>query len=114
MKRTLLALALVAVTGFAYGQNRYEDETLAPITVEHTDAGRILLVCQPPNGAEECANFHELIRENFSPREIGMLFGGSTAYFESPVNYARTHERYVAFVQDLEDNGVPVPTDYRY
>ena len=114
MTRTLLALALVGAAGFAFAQDRYKDETLAPITIEHADAGRLILNCEPPNGAEECADFHELIRENFSPREIGMLFGGSSAYFESPVNYDRTHERYIAFLQSLEDNGMPVATGYRY
>ena len=91
-----------------------EDQTLAPIVVEGTDIDRIVIGCEPPNDDAVCANFHELIRENFTPREIGMLFGGSTAHFEYPVNYDRVRERYVAFLQNVQDNGIPVPVADHY
>ena len=91
-----------------------EDQTLAPIVVEGSDVDRVVVECEPPNDAAACANFHELIRENFTPREIGMLFGGSSAHFEYPVSYDRLRERYVAFLQNVRDNGMPVPVSYQY
>ena len=38
--------------------------------------------CTPPSDAPACTEFHRWIRANFSEREIGMLFGASTAYPE--------------------------------
>ena len=91
-----------------------EDQTLAPIIVPGVDVDRIIAECEPPNGAAECAQFHELIRQNFTPREIGMLFGGSTAYAEYRTSYDFTRERYLAFLQNLQDNGMPVPVSDQY
>jgi hypothetical protein len=105
MKRIIIALALCAAAGYACAQ---EDETLAPVVVERANANQVIITCEPPNAARECAGFHRLIRQNFTPREIGMLFGGSTAYIEYPASYDRTLERYVAFLRDAQDNGVPV------
>jgi len=95
-------------------QTYAESRTLVPIIVEGTDVDRVVFECEPPNDAAACANFHELIRENFTPREIGMLFGGSTAHFEYPVNYDRVRERYIALLQNVRDNGIPVPVADRY
>ena len=114
MKRILVALALCTAAGFAVAQDDDADATLPPVAVERVAPGHIIFDCEPPNGAPECARFHDLIRQNFTPREIGMLFGASSAYFEYPVNYDRTRERYIAFLQDLQDNGMPVAADNRY
>jgi len=117
MKRILFALALCTACGVAAAQEDetvQQDETLAPVIVEHANVDRLIFECEPPNGAAECAQFHELIRENFTPREIGMLFGGSTAYAEYRTSYDFTRERYLAFLQSLQDNGMPVPVDDRY
>lgn len=111
MKHILVALALCTACGVAAAQ---EDETLEPVIVEHANVDRLIFECEPPNGAAECARFHELIRQNFTPREIGMLFGGSTAYAEYRTSYDFTRERYLAFLQSLQDNGMPVPVDDRY
>lgn len=111
MKRTLAVLALCAAAGYACAQ---EDETLQPIIVQRADANQVIFVCEPPNSAAECANFHALIRQNFTPREIGMLFGGSSAYQEYLTSYDRTRERYVAFLRDLRDNGMPVEASAQY
>jgi len=91
-----------------------ESQTLAPIVVEGSDVDRMVFECEPPNAAAACANFHELIRENFTPREISMLFGGSTAHFEYPVNYDRVRERYIALLQNVRENGMPAPVNDRY
>ena len=107
MKCILIALALCTASGLAAAQDD-EDQTLAPIVVEHTNVERIIFNCEPPNDAPECANFHELIRQNFTPREIAMLFGASSAYIEYPVAYDYTRDRYVAFLNNLRDNGMPI------
>jgi hypothetical protein len=112
MKRTLVALALCAAAGFACAQD--DDDTLAPVVVERANVDRIIVACEPPNSAAECTNFHLLIRQNFSPREIGMLFGGSTAYLEYPTAYNATRDRYLAFLQNLQDNGMPIEVSDRY
>lgn len=114
MKRILVALAFCTATGFAVAQDYDEDETLAPIVVERVVPGRMIFDCEPPNSAAECARFHELIRENFTPHEIGMLFGASTAYPDYLTSYDRTRARYIAFLQDLQDNGMPVPVNDTY
>ncbi len=120
MKRLLIALAFGTAASFAFAQESYinddeaEAHTLAPIVVEGADIDQMIYACEPPNGAPECANFHELIRQNFTPREIGMLFGGATAYAEYRTSYDFTRDRYAAFLQDLRENGMPVATSYRY
>ena len=40
-----------------------------------------------------------------------MLFGGSTAHFEYPVNYDRVRERYIALLRNVRENGMPVPVN---
>jgi len=61
------------------------------------------LDCTPPNSAIECAAFHKEIRRNFSSREIGMLFGASTAYPEARTAYSKVAERYDAFARIYDD-----------
>jgi hypothetical protein len=104
MKRTLLALLLCAGASSVLA----EEEMLAPVIVERANGTRLIVDCAPPNAARECANFHELIRMNFSPREIGMLFGAATAYQEYPTSYARVRAKYAAFVRDVGERGVAV------
>ncbi|HEY2394746.1 MAG TPA: hypothetical protein VGH81_02025 [Rudaea sp.] len=105
MKHTLLAIALcTACTGYAVAQ---DEEVLAPVIVEHVDGYRIVENCTPPASAPECAGFHELIRQYFSDREIGMLFGAATAYPEYRTSYDSVRERYDNLVRYVEDNGVP-------
>ena len=103
MKRALLAIAICAVAGYALAQ---DEETLEPVIVEHVDGARIVEDCTPPSTAPACAGFHALIRQNFSDREIGMLFGAATAYPEYRTSYSSVRERYDNLVRWVEDNGV--------
>jgi hypothetical protein len=108
MKRTLLAIALsVAAVGYAGAQD-YDDQVLAPVIVEHVDIDRLVENCTPPTSAPGCAGFHAMIRQNFSEREIGMLFGAATAYPEYRTSYTSVRERYDAMLRYIEDNGFPV------
>ena len=110
LRKSLLAIGLCAAAGVANAQ----DPTLAPVVVERANGARMMIDCAPPSGDPACARFHELIRQNFSEREIGMLFGASTAYLEYPASYDRVRTRYVAFLNDIAMNGLPVETSYRY
>jgi len=64
--------------------------------------------CTPPNDSKVCADFHAAIRQNFSKREIGMLFGAAIAYQEYRTSYDRARAKYAAFVRDAEENGLAV------
>jgi len=106
MKRTLLVIALcTACAGYAVAQD--EEVLLAPVIVEHVDGYRIVENCTPPASAPECAGFHQLIRQSFSEREIGMLFGAATSYPEYRTSYDSVRARYDNLVRYVEDNGVP-------
>ncbi len=59
--------------------------------------------CTPPNTAEECAQFHREIRKNFSSREIGLLFGASTAYAESRASYSWVAQRFDNFARAYDE-----------
>jgi hypothetical protein len=112
MKRTLLVLSLCAAcAGYAVAQ---DEEVLSPVIVEHVDGYRIVENCTPPADAPECAGFHALIRQHFSEREIGMLFGAATAYPEYRTSYSSVRERYDNLVRYVEDNGVPAVTTTYY
>lgn len=59
--------------------------------------------CEPPNDhtGNACEEFNRLVRSNFTPREIGMLFGSSTSYPESRTGgLARLQRRYQALIQE--------------
>jgi len=101
MTRTLLAAAALSVAGYAAAQ-----ETLEPVIVDHVDGYWIAQNCTPPASAPECAGFHEMIRQHFTDREIGMLFGAATAYPEYRTSYSQVRERYDNLVRYVEDNGV--------
>ncbi|HEX3121659.1 MAG TPA: hypothetical protein VHQ21_00020 [Rhodanobacteraceae bacterium] len=107
MKRTLFAIAIsVATIGYACAQP-YDDQVLAPVIVEHVDINRLVQNCTPPAAAPECASFHELIRQSFTDREIGMLFGAATAYPEYRTSYNSVRERYESLLRYVEDHGLP-------
>ena len=105
MKRTVLAILLCATAGSVGAQ----DESLQPIVVERINGHRVIVDCAPPSDAPACSAFHALIRQNFTPREIGMLFGAATAYQEYPTGYDFARERYANLLRDIEENGMPVP-----
>jgi len=108
MKRTLFAIAIsVATMGYACAEVLYDDQVLAPVIVEHVDINRLVQNCTPPQAAPECAGFHELIRQSFTEREIGMLFGAATAYPEYRTSYNSVRERYESLLRYVEDHGLP-------
>lgn len=97
MKRLLLALittSLFAACGSALAAS---DTTLEPIIIR---SGNTVVDCTPPSAERACEPLHAQIRQNFSPREIGVLFGARTAYAESLTAFPRLVARYDAFMRD--------------
>ena len=103
MKRTLLAVALCTLAGYACAQTE-----LLGVTVERANGARVVVACTPPNDAPDCSYYHYLLRQNFSERELGMLFGGATGYLEYPASFETTRDRYAAFLRNIADDGLPV------
>lgn len=86
--KTHMLIAAVALAIFGTAQAADETKVYPQLNVTHRTDSQVSqtgfsMDCTPPNSAEECAQFHKEIRKNFSSREIGMLFGASTAYAES-------------------------------
>ena len=98
-----IGAGLLAATSLA---NANASGQLSAVTV-HQDSFSAA-DCTPPNASKECADFHAAIRRNFSPHEIGMLFGAATAYPEYPTSYDRVLARYAAFLRDVDENGLAV------
>jgi len=108
MNKLIPAVALCAFAGSAFAQVA-QDEPMPPIVVEHINGARIVADCTPPNASARCEYYHRLIRENFTPHEIELLFGPATAYMDYRTNYSFAQEHYAAFLRDIEENGLPVP-----
>lgn len=66
--------------------------------------------CTPPSDLSTCAEWHKVIRENFSPREIGMLFGTATSYPEYATSYSRVKTRYTRLHDEFSAERLPAHT----
>lgn len=89
-----IAILLTGFTGAAVAQS--PGQALPPVVVSGEVAA-----CTPPLDAPACGHFHRFIRANFSPREIGMLFGNRTSYPEYLTGgIDRVHDRYRLLVQE--------------
>ncbi|HJR13801.1 MAG TPA: hypothetical protein VJ833_07880 [Rhodanobacteraceae bacterium] len=73
-----IAIVLAGIAGVASAAG--QSKIMQPVTV--SSAG--ISACTPPNDTtgHACDAFNQVIRANFSRREIGMLFGASTSYPE--------------------------------
>ncbi|MBS0383058.1 MAG: hypothetical protein JSR56_11575 [Proteobacteria bacterium] len=91
---TAIVLAGIVGVASAAGQGK----VMQPITV----AGAPVSECAPPNDTtgHKCDAFNQLVRANFTPREIGMLFGYQTSYPASLSGGTdRLQRRYQAVLQ---------------
>ena len=103
MKSLMFAIP-VAILAFAACGSASADtpsRLLAPITVQPGQR----INCTPPSSAAACSALHAQIRQHFSRREIGVLFGARTSYPEALTSYTRMVARYEAFVRDREAAG---------
>lgn len=95
MYAALATLLLTAFASHSHASTSTNDGDLqiAPSVVEfmpnHLDDS-----CLPPSGLAACAAWHQVIRANFSSREIGILFGTATSYPEYATAYSRIKSRY--------------------
>lgn len=92
-----IAIVLAGVVGVASAAG--QGKSMRPIVV----SGAPISECAPPNdtAGHACDAFNQLIRANFTPREIGMLFGYQTSYPESLTGgIDRVHRRYQAVLQE--------------
>jgi hypothetical protein len=101
----LIAAVALAMFGTA---NAADDTKVYPqLNVTHAAGAKIQsgysMDCTPPNTAEECAQFHQEIRKNFSSREIGLLFGATTAYAESRSSYTWVAQRFDNFARAYDE-----------
>jgi len=91
-----IAIVLAGVAGIASAAG--QGKVMKPITV----SGAPVAECAPPNDTtgHACDAFNQMLRANFSRREIGMLFGHQTSYPESLTGgIDRLQRRYQAVVQ---------------
>lgn len=89
-----IAIILAGVAGVASAAG--QGQNMPEINVQAAGVS----ACTPPTDAPACAEFHSWIRANFSEREIGMLFGASTAYPEYLTGgIDRLHKRYDVLLQ---------------
>ncbi|MEP6938414.1 MAG: hypothetical protein ABI846_01520 [Rudaea sp.] len=106
---TAIAFTVIGLSGFAAGAHA-SDSQLRTVTVHPApnpakQAPRVYTFdCTPPNSAVECAAFHAEIRHAFSNREIGMLFGATTAYPEARSGFGRVAERYDNFARAYDQS----------
>jgi hypothetical protein len=91
-----MAAALTALlTAFAAPSHAGDSAQGKDLEVAASLAGNELdAVCTPPSDFSACAEWHKVIRANFSPREIGILFGTATSYPEYATSYERIKSRY--------------------
>lgn len=92
-----IAIAMAGFAGVAVAGQPHQ--TMQTVDV----SSKALAECAPPNDTtgHACDAFNQLIRANFTRREIGMLFGASTAYPEYLTGgIDRLQLRYQAVVQE--------------
>lgn len=92
-----IAIVLAGIAGVASAAG--QSKVMHPIVV----TGAPVSECLPPNGntGHACDGFNQLVRANFTQREIGMLFGYQTSYPESLTGgIDKLQRRYQAVVQE--------------
>jgi len=98
MKLSAISIAIVLASVVGVASAAGPVKLMHPITV----SGAPVADCTPPNAAagHACDAFNQMIRSNFTPREIGMLFGTTTSYPESLTGgIDRLQRRYQSVVQ---------------
>jgi|GEM_PF-956381 len=109
MKLQLLSIAMGLLASAAIAAAAEPQSSLKTVTVHPGAPGAKIAAhgytmdCTPPNTAIECTAFHREIRHTFSDREIGMLFGATTAYAEARSAYPYVAARYEAFARSYDE-----------
>jgi len=113
---TRAMLAAMLLTAFASQSHAVvsmqgDDLQVAPSMIEFAP-GKLDAACAPPSDLMACAAWHQVIRANFSPREIGILFGTATSYPEYATSYARIKGRYERLQGEFSAERLPAHTAY--
>ena len=111
---TCAALTAMLLTAFASQSHaaasmQGEELQIAPSMVESMH-NELDMSCVPPSDLVACTAWHQVIRANFSPREIGILFGTATSYPEYATSYARIKNRYVRLQGEFSAERLPAHT----
>lgn len=111
---TCAALTAMLLTAFASQSHaaasmQGEELQIAPSMVESMH-NELDTSCVPPSDLVACTAWHQVIRANFSPREIGILFGTATSYPEYATSYARIKSRYERLQGAFTAERVPART----
>jgi len=105
--KTRIFITAVALAAFGMAHAADDTKIYPQLNVTHSASKNVQsgysMDCTPPNSAEECAQFHREIRKNFSSREIGMLFGASTAYAESRSASTWVAQRFENFARAYDE-----------
>ena len=108
------ALTAMLLTAFVSNTHaavpaRDNDLQIAP-SIAGSTANDLDDSCTPPSDLATCAAWHKAIRANFTPREIGMLFGTATSYPEYATSYSRIKNRYEQLHGDFSAARLPAHT----
>lgn len=90
------AIVLAGITGIAMAGN--PGQLMKTVHVSGSD----ISACIPPNGStgHACDRYDQLLRGNFTPRQLGMLFGDQTSYPQYRTGgIARLQKRYDALME---------------
>lgn len=93
-----LAVVLAGFAGAAFAGN--PQQVMGSVNV----SARAVAACTPPNGAtgHACDAYDEFVRANFTPRQIGMLFGSRSSYPEYLTGGVdRLQHRYDTLIQQF-------------
>ena len=104
-----LAVLMISTSGAAFASGSVQDGTLPGITVKQ-DSNLLRKECKPPAYGVACAALHAQIRQNFSKREIVLLFGAASALAEYRTTYASTQARYEEFLHEIDLYGTAEAT----
>lgn len=93
MTAALSALLLTAFVSHAHAAGSSQDAPFAG-SLSASASMDLDSICTPPSDFAACAAWHKVIRENFSQREIGILFGTATSYPGYLTSYWQVKSRY--------------------
>lgn len=100
MKLSTLSIAIVLASIAGMASAAGQDKIMQPVTVSGVDVS----ACTPPNDTtgHACDAYDQMLRANFTAREIGMLFGYQTSYPENLTGgIDRLQRRYQTVLQDF-------------
>jgi hypothetical protein len=103
-----IGVCLVLAAGAACAADEEQQQGTLPGVMANQDANLLRTECKPPAYARQCEFLHAQIRQNFSKREIVLLFGAASALAEYRTRDSATRTRYEDFLREI-DLGMTAP-----